>query len=250
MQNKLTIIYPYYNSPQMLRMHMFNWTMLPREVLERVLFILVDDGSRVSPAKAVIDEVWGDKIPLQFRLYRVVPDIPWNQHGCRNLAAREAPKGWLFMSDIDHTLPYYSLKWILEAKLDVAKFYTVRRMTREPNGRVVLMLDSQGRPKPHPNTFLLTKRMFWQAGGYDEDYCGTYGGDGPFRRALDKTGTHQHLNDPYVVRWPREVIPDASQQPAFRDKYRGLYYPKFKDKGGSTAEKPQEWVRFEWERLI
>ena len=250
MVKRLTVIYTYYNSPQMLRVHLFNWSMLPDDMLKRVLFILADDGSRVSPALPVLKQF--GEYPFQLRLYRAIPDIPWNQHGCRNLAAREAPDGWLFLSDIDHTLPQSSLKWLLEHKVYKDRFYTFRRMTRTPGGKVVPMIDSRnGKPKPHPNTYLLPKRMYWDAGGYDEDYCGTYGGDGPFRRALNKVGFHEHLKDPYIVRWPREVIPDASQQPEFREKYRGLYEPKFRAKGGGgLAEKPGECVRFEWERQL
>lgn len=246
--NKLTLIYPYYNAPQMLATHLFSWALFPRDVLQHLAIIIVDDGSQQSPALPVVEHFKDSKLPL--RLYRVKVDIPWNQHGARNLAAKEAPKGWMLMSDIDHTVPLQSIEWILHSKLDPGCFYTFKRMTRVPGGRMAPMLDKEGKPKPHPNTYLLTRNLFWNAGGYDEDFCGTYGGDGPFRRLLDKTGRHVHLGNVSIVRWPREVISDASQQPEFRDAYRGLYPTKFKEKGGSAMEKPTTWVRFPWERLI
>lgn len=245
--NKLTMIYPYYNAPQMLATHLFSWSMFPKDVLQHLLFIIVDDCSQHSPALQVVKHFQDSRLPI--RLYQVDVDIPWNQHGARNLAAMKAPKGWMLMSDIDHTVPLESVEWILRAKLDQGCFYTFQRMTRVPGGKVEPMLKD-GKPKPHPNTYLLTRGLFWRAGGYDEDFCGTYGGDGPFRRLLNQAGQHVHLGRVSIVRWPREVIPDASQQPEFREAYRGLYYPKFKEKGGSRMGKPIDWIRFPWSRLI
>jgi hypothetical protein len=112
------------------------------------------------------------------------------------------------------------------------------------------MVNGSGNLKPHPNTFLLTKSAYWGAGGYDEDYCGTYGGDGPFARWLSVGRERKHLEDVRVVRWPREVISDASLPPAFREEYKKLYRPLFEAKGGGAAQRPTRWVRFPWERVL
>ncbi len=252
--DKLQIIMPYYNAPGMLHAHLFSWSMFPEDIRKRLKVILVDDGSQ-KPALDVIRSHWGDDPMLDLQLYRVLVDIPWNQHGARNLGAQVADEGWLFMTDIDHTLPLESVRWLLDQqKVNEHYFYTVRRMTavRNGNGEVAFepMLNKDDMPKPHPNTYLLTKAMFWAAGGYDEDFCGTYGGDGPFRRHLNQVSKHCLLSEPYIVRWPREIIPDASQPSEFREAYRPLYGPKFREKGGGAIKPPTDWVRFPWERQI
>lgn len=247
----ITLIYPYYNAPSMLRVHLKNWSLMLDDVKERMNVILVDDGSRKSPALDAVREEWGKKVPEWFSLFRIIEDIPWNQHGARNLGAKHAHKGWMLISDIDHTISYNSLKWILDHDLDEKKYYTLRRMTAVPGkNELEIMRDKNGLPKPHPNSFILTKGLYWKVGGYDEDYCGTYGGDGPFRRWLDRLATREHLNLPYLVRWPREVIPDASQSSEFREAYRGKFRPLFDRKGGGEAPKPINPLRFKWERVL
>lgn len=251
--NRLTLIYPYFNAPLMLQAQLFNWLVVPEKWKRFLTVILVDDCSLEKPALPVIETM--GKLGFDFRLYRVKDDIMWNQHGARNLGVKEAPEGnWLFLSDIDHTLPAHVIVSLMERMLDKNTFYTLKRLTAVRNSpdtvKYELMLDSQSRPKPHPNTFLVTKNVFWKAGGYDEDYCGCYGGDGPFRKWLDRSAKHIHLEDAHVVRWSRDLIPDASLQPEIRERYKPLYKPRFNAKGGGNAPKPKTWVRFQWERLV
>lgn len=252
--NHLTMIYPYYNAPGMLRRQLEVWDSMPVDLMDRVMVIVVDDGSQQRPAFPVLAEFGAPR--FRFRLYKVLVDIPWNQHGAKNLAAREAPEGgWLFTSDIDHTLPPESLERMFEKDtLEKSCFYTVHRDTAylDDQGQVAFkpMKNGHGNYKPHPNTFLLTRSAYWGAGGYDEDYCGTYGGDGPFARFLKIGHTQKHLTDVRIVRWPREVVPDASCQPEFREAYRPLYGPLFKKKGGGGAQRPTTWVRFPWTREL
>lgn len=249
--NKITLVYAYYNSAGMLQAQLFNWLAMPKDIMRHVNIILIDDGSPLKPALDVLKANAPLGLPLAF--YRVLTDIPWNQHGCRNLGADQAADGWLFMSDIDHMLPYDSLKALVYMPLDPAKFYTLQRVTavkkEDGNLKYDLMTDIHGKPKPHPNTFLITRKRYWEAGGYDEDYCGTYGGDGPFMRQLERIATREHLQHLDLIRWTRDLIPDASQPPEYREAYRGLYRPLFEKKGGGKAHKPTSWVRFPWEKV-
>ncbi len=253
--NSITLILPYYNSAKMLLAQLMNWMMYPKEVLDKLLVIIIDDGSPVHPAWQVIQEA--GVIGVNLRLYRVTVDIPWNQHGAKNLGAMEAPDGWMFMSDIDHMLPYASIKGLMERRLDPSKYYTLQRVTavkkEDGNLKYDLMTDIHGKPKPHPNTFLVTRKMFWATGGYDEDYCGSYGGDGPFVRMLERvSGGKVHFQDLDLIRWTRDQIPDASQQPEFRERYKAEYRRRFDEKGrlGTRDGKPSNPIRFPWERLI
>jgi len=252
--NRINLIYPYYNSAGILLKQLENIAGFPQQTLDHLQVIVIDDCSPHAPALPQIRLFFGDSIPGWLNLYRVLVDIPWNQHGCRNLGAKIAPDGWLFMSDIDHMLPIESMNGLMQYQLDPEKYYTLQRVTavkkEDGNFKYDLMTDAFGKPKPHPNTYFLTKDKYWQAGGYDEDYCGTYGGDGPFMRNLNAVAEKVHFQDLVLIRWTRDVIPDASQPPEYREKYRALYRKLFEKKGTSRASKPVKWVRFKWERLI
>lgn len=247
-----TLIYPYYNAPGMLRIQLSGWDLMPDWMKERVLVILVDDCSQVPALETVRSS---GPVDFQLQIYRVLKDIPWNQHGARNLGAKVAPNGWLFMSDIDHTLPTASLAYLLDMEKDTDRFYTLQRLTavkdNDHSFRYEVMLGADGKSKPHPNTFLVTRTKFWKTGGYDEDYCGMYGGDGPFMRWMDRVALRTHLPEISLIRWSREVVPDASQPEEFREKYREVYRQAFRRKGELKERKPGGGViRFPWERVL
>jgi len=63
--------------------------------------------------------------------------------------------------------------------------------------------------EPHPNSYVMTRDMYWAIGGHDEDYAGIYGKDYLFRkRALKKT-REAHLPDLRLARVGTSNIPDA-----------------------------------------
>lgn len=82
--------------------------------------------------------------------------------------------------------------------------------------------------KAHPNSWLMTRAMFDQMGGYDERFSGFYGSDSDFRerckavpfdynaqgvpinRADTKPAKGVIRLDVPLIRYPRESIPDAS----------------------------------------
>lgn len=198
----LTLVCPFYRNPGMLAEHYRVWAAYPATVKAQLGIILVDDGS--PPPECAVDVPRPAGLPA-LTIYRVHDDIPWHQHAARNLGAHHAPEGWLLVTDIDHLVTATALR-------DVLAFLG----TASPCGIWTLARVSapQGTPyHPHPNSYLLTKATYWAAGGYDEALTGVYGTDGDFRRRLWRvagiTGVH-HLRHIALVRYPREVIPDAS----------------------------------------
>jgi hypothetical protein len=65
--------------------------------------VLVDDG---SPEPAVV----AADCFLNLTLVRVKENIPWNQHGVRNLGLKLAEGYWVIASDIDHLFPAEGLR--------------------------------------------------------------------------------------------------------------------------------------------
>lgn len=142
-----------------------------KELMSRVLFILVDDH---SPIPVHIP----DDINLNIRLYRIDTDIMWNQGGARNLGAYMSPAPKLILSDADHYFPEDLLRDIIHSRLP-RKLYKFKRVN--PDGS-----------KKHSacNIFYTSKGTFANVLGYDEEFCGHYGfEDVWFRFLCKKTGT-------------------------------------------------------------
>lgn len=195
-QREITLINPYYLNPGMLQRQYAHLAGLPEDVRSRLRYIVVDDGSPADPAVKPAE-------PLGlggFALYRIEVDVRWNWIACRNLAVAHAKTDWVLMTDIDHMLPEATARRILDGKLDPRRAYRFSRVD-----------DPDMTPyKPHPNSWLMTRKAFERVGGYDERFSGFYGSDGEFRDRIKKTlGEPVMLSEP-LIRVPREVTPDAS----------------------------------------
>jgi len=200
--NPLTIVLPYYRNPGMLAHQYGVWADWPPAVKAAISIVLVDDGS----PEAAGDVPRPAGLPL-LRILRMLEDHPWHQHACRNLGAKVAAGSWLLLTDMDHVLPASSARGLLERIAgggDV--IYTFGRVDAPD---LKPKLDARGMPHPHPNSFALRRDRFWAVGGYDEDLIG-YGTDGFFRKRLFTQGPPIHLADCPLIRFSREVIPDAS----------------------------------------
>lgn len=193
---ELTLILPYYRNPSMLRKQQETWRAFPDDLKAALHVIVVDDGSPKERAKASV-------VPTgiaSFRLYRTDTDIRWNWLFCRNLGMQESATEWNLLTDIDHLLPEWTLRRLLEGELDARKAYRFSRVDAP-------LLTPY---KPHPNTWLLTRDLFDRIGGYDERFSGYYGTDGEFRdRVTAKARAIVLLPEP-MIRVSRDVITDAS----------------------------------------
>jgi hypothetical protein len=199
----LTLVVPFYRNPSMLTLQFANWRGWSEKRKRRLRIILVDDG---SPEPAA-DVPRPDGLP-ELEIYRVTEDRPWHQHGARNLGAHVAPEGWLLLTDMDHVLTDEAaralFKRIDRGELNKGRAYMLARIeadTGEPTIHPV-----SGAPKPHPNSFVMTRAKYWEVGGYDEDLCGHYGTDAAFRTRL---GPLKTLPVPLTRYW-RDIVPDAS----------------------------------------
>lgn len=192
---------PTYLNSGMIALQYEGWAAWSQGIKDRTKIILVDDGS----PEPVADVPRPEGLP-DLQIYRVTEDRPWHQHAARNLGAHVADEGWMLLTDMDHVLEEAAARALFEEKLDPERIYTMHRFeadTRKPT------LGKDGRPKPHPNSFVLTRELYWRIGGYDEDYCGIYGTDGLFRMRAAERALRGHLNIPLIRYW-RDLVPDAS----------------------------------------
>lgn len=151
-----SIITTYYNNPGAL-----DWQLRQLEDYADLGFelVVVDDGS---------EGFWLNerllKTPLSGKLVRINRDIPWNLPGARNWGFVAASNPNCLSIDLDHRPTGETLKEL--AKIDSMRgraFLFARKLT---SGETI---------HPHTDTFFLDRMDYWQIGGYDERFSGSYG---------------------------------------------------------------------------
>jgi hypothetical protein len=240
----LSLVMPYYLNPGQLALQYRTWAGWSGDAKARVEIVLVDDG---SPVRAIgVERPEG--LPA-LSIYRVTEDRPWHQHGARNLGARVAKGPWLLLTDMDHVLTAENAERMLARlpTLDRGAAYMLDRVEAE-TGKPTLGND--GQPKPHPNSFVMTRKTYWKVGGYDEDLCGVYGTDSAYRSRLYRTAKRGHLDIP-LIRYSRDIVPDASTTTLARKEGREPNAVKriMGDKARRGKTEPKV-LAFEWEQVL
>ncbi len=200
----VTVILPYYENPQFLRQQVGWWHTYPRDLAQRLSAIIVDDGSPVDPAAQAMPPVQ----PFPMRLFRIREDRRWNWLAARNIGMYRASDGWCLLTDMDHVIPETTAQAVISGQHDENVIYGFSRL--EHDGAKIA---------PHPNSWLMTREMFWRVGGYDEALSGLYGTDGDWRRRClhvapmhiltDRLIRHEYQADSSTRRYLRKQPEDA-----------------------------------------
>ncbi len=219
-------------------MHVRSWCSYTQDILQHLTIILIDDCSP-EPAYDILKNV-GDEVKAAIKLFRVEKDIPWNQHQCRNIGAHEAKDEWLLMLDMDRIIPCDDMKILMTRTLDPQRHYKPMQIKTQPQG----FLESDKTPV---NQFLVTKEVFWKAGGYDVDYCGVYGGDGSFLRSMESIAKLGIMKDVRMIHYGRNTVMDANITTLDRNgaKFRAIRDAKAA-RGDTTPRNP---IRCEYKRV-
>jgi predicted glycosyltransferase involved in capsule biosynthesis len=186
--------------------------------LNRVLtpyceLILIDDGS-VSPLSGVCASV---SKTFDFVLHATRDYRPWTQPRARNLGASMARASKLLFFDIDHILTDEVIALCLRYTGD--KLHWVRRPgILDEHGFIVtdrhILADygmTDDSPSIHGNSFLIRRELFERLGGYDERFCGRYGGDDLDFNARYEALVQQGLARPAEVAGEGYVFPDPAK---------------------------------------
>lgn len=252
----ISVVVPYYRNPKMLELHLKTWANYSQEVRDTMRLIIVDDGSP-EPAEPIVS-VWNKQGRLPVELYRIKEDIPWNRGGARNLGTDVAQTPWLLHMDIDHILPAASalqLTYWFSAGDETPHPRNWYRFMRfrvgeadETRNKDSITRDCKFGPvKPHIDSYLCSKALYWSIGGYDEDYSGCLGGGSPFLKQMEEASSPTVLPYPLHV-YTRHAVPDSSDMSLSRDTREYSRRRKAKEAAGNTKAKNP--LRFTWERQL
>lgn len=189
---RVTFIYPYYDNPLFFNRQIDHWFNYPMWLRQYLSFIVVDDCSPESPALDVLrkNERW--RWLDEFSLYRIDVDVRWNWLAARNIGAHKALDGWIMLTDMDHMIPVKTIVSLISGSHDPGIIY---RFSRRERGEQPI--------HPHPNSWFMTRRMYWKVGGYDEALSGHYGTDGEYRRRCAATAPIRIMTDE-LHRWEHD----------------------------------------------
>ena len=246
-----TLIVPFYRNVEMLKEHIRHWEEYPDEVK----LVLVDDGSPET-AESILLEHASPELLRRVRLFRVEVDIPWNRGGARNLGATVADTHWIMHIDIDHVLPAECAKALLKSEVSVKRWYRFERFrigkadeTRRKDFRKNGLPDDAdyGKIHPHVDSYLCTRRAYWDIGGYDEDYSGCLGGGNPFLYALEKSLSVEMAPVGHLLVYTRSMIKDGSDWALSRDPAEFSKRRHEKERTRDTI--PHDPLRFPWHEV-
>ena len=176
----------YYQNPETLKAHMLGFGDLSHELRRQVSAIFVDDGSPTGQAEFVLRKL---PLPVPTRLFRMDVDIRWNWLGARNVGMHHATDGWCLITDMDHFADAALLETLVYGDHDPDIIYRFSR--REHTGQEA---------HPHPNSWFMTREMYWKIGGHDESLSGHYGTDGEYRRRCVATAPIRIMSTPLIRR--------------------------------------------------
>lgn len=245
----LSLVYSYYDNPEMLELHIKTWMGYSDEVKAKMNFVIVDDCSPKFHAEPIVRELLANGVdqahklsPAKFQLFRIEKDIPWNLDGARNLAMKEGClAGWALITDMDRLLSKENAEATINLVKERGKYYRPMQV----------WWDGVSLNRPHPNSFIIHRDDYWLTGGYDEDFAGSYGSDGNFRKNLKPHCEEVYVESPHLI-CCEDGVPDSITKGLPR-KENGSYcltIPRLKEKVKSPPYVAVNPIRFPWVRVL
>ena len=196
----VSLVYAYYDNPEMYLRQVEEWDAYPEDAKRKVSIYVTDDCSTKSPLRDIKEVPSG----INIKRFELTKKVPWNWLACRNLGAKVSKSGWLLLTDMDHLVSVKNMNRIVHIiKGRRVKSDWLYLFTRQDAPNLTHY-------KPHNDSYLMTRSLYWSIGGYDEELAGHYGTSGRYRiRAYERSNGQKRLKIP-LIRYPREVIPDAS----------------------------------------
>jgi hypothetical protein len=231
MINELTLAIPYYNASNLIPIQLECWNSYSVEVKQKLKIVLVDDCSN-NEHKLV--NVFPKETDLNIEIYEVMDDLPWNDGGASNLSVFVAQTEWVIRTDMDYIVPNSTMEYILNNTFDSKMYYTMEAKYYHNKQSIEI----------HPSTLLITKKLFFDAGAYDEDFTGNHGWtDVNFRDRLDRISKYQHITNIWI-----EGVLGGSNHALPRNA-DGINHKILLKKKKEGLPIPTSHLRFKWKKV-
>ena len=233
----ITLVHPYYNHKETFAYQLRQWEQFSDNAKKNIEIIVVDDGSPefpCNPPKTLVD----------LKVFRIKEDIIWNTAGSANLGAKEAKYDWIMHVDFDLGLNAKNADKLLKLDFNNPKV-VYWPMTWHETSR-----GFQKYGQPHCNGFLMNKKTFWEAGGFDEDFSGCWGGQDIMFHLVScpPLGLEKKILENIVLE--RMVrCSDAKVKNVYRDREDSVNWKKFYDKRDGLIPQSTNILRFKWEQV-
>ena len=257
---KMVVAYLYTGEEQMLRTHFRTWAKFSNDVLRQLRFLFaietqdqiytrnnraewikkppnttISFGTPTSPADVLFQEFGNLSRKPDVHMVAVQEHLNWNVGGKRNLLMHVADSwhvdSWVLLTDMDMKISESFFKSCLDIILDSSSKRKLHKFQRQkPTGEM----------KPHPGTWLMKTGLYWQSGGCDEDFVGSYGQTDPHFDYRAKQTNHDgvELHDNMVL------IEMDQKKTGHRNIHRnaGLFALKRQDR----IRWSNDYLRFAW----
>ena len=183
MEPKLSVIIAVLDSHDVIKRQLLHFKSMNLNP-DDVEFIIVDDGSN-PPLKNGVHS-----LDFNFNIVETNDYRPWSQPCARNTGGYMARSERLLMTDIDHILTKECIEFCMDSDEDKVMFPRRWAVLSEDGtldqstsklfeyGLSKQLFDERGLGAGmHHNTFMMKKSLFYKLEGYDESFCGKYGGD-------------------------------------------------------------------------
>jgi len=244
-----TMLHPFYNERERFELLVDNWATWSDEVKARVPVVLIDDCSP-SPVHTWFTPEIIDKLGnLNITVYRITTDLKWNTPGALNLGFTVAPSPWVLTMDSDCTFNAEDIeKFLAATPLEQFYYRFIRQRQGDPD------TEDLHTNKPLPCSLLLHKNMFWNIGGFDEEFTGARSGgyaifDNHFHNQAERMGYEWFTwTDVTAIEWMPSLA--SMERPVeTREHYRINKKIMHAKEAGDLPVKT-EILRFDWERTF
>lgn len=181
---KLSIIYSYYNQPEMLKSVIGRINSYSDYVRDNIEVIFIDDGSIKHPIEV-------QNIRSECKFIKIEKDIGFNNGGAKNIGIKHSSYNWCLLLDLDHWFDNDALESLLmlcngDINLGIMDKLKLRRGI-DSYWYLIERIGTNGETcKPNPNVKLVRRDVIIRF-LYDEDFSGYYGYEDVFQmRQLNK----------------------------------------------------------------
>ena len=102
------------------------------------------------------------------RVFRIENPLPWGMPIASNWGMVMAKSNYCLLTDIDHRFATDQLGQLVHYQWQRKTISRFHRVLVDEEGATVPL-------KPHPNSFVIHREVFFEIGGYDERFVGNYG---------------------------------------------------------------------------